>query len=228
MSLTQNHPVASHLALTSYNSDTDRSGSLHLGNLIKPELIFTESSSLNGSRSELAREESEQDLEGRTKVAITGGLSSQIRRRTNTDESRRLQMFLTLLCHTLSFSWLLTDSRPRSNSTFSFVDTQRQGICMGYSLLWTSLLALLCSPIPASGHTPGSQLRSPWQLQLIPYTRLVSDSALTDNTPCQTFTYPAAPTSVKSLIPIIKPLFQSIHRGSAFLTELSLIQSTIP
>lgn len=125
MSLTQNHPVASHLALTSYNSDTDRSGSLHLGNLIKPELIFTESSSLNGSRSELAREESEQDLEGRTKVAITGGLSSQIRRRTNTDESRRLQMFLTLLCHTLSFSWLLTDSRPRSNSTFSFVDTQR-------------------------------------------------------------------------------------------------------
>lgn len=68
---TQNHPVSSHLAHTSYNSDTDRSGSLHLGNLTKPELIFTESSSLNGSRSELAREESEQDLEGRTKVATT-------------------------------------------------------------------------------------------------------------------------------------------------------------
>lgn len=57
---------------TSYSPDTDRSGSLHLGNLIKPELVFRESSSLNGSRSELAREEFEQDLEGRrTKVATT-------------------------------------------------------------------------------------------------------------------------------------------------------------
>ena len=69
---TQNHPGASHLALISYSPDTDRSGSLHLGNLIKPELIFTESSSLNGSRSVLAREDFEQDLEGgRTKVATT-------------------------------------------------------------------------------------------------------------------------------------------------------------
>ena len=68
----QNHPMASHLAITSYSSDTDRSGSLYLGNLIKLELIFTESSSLNDSGSELAREEFEQDLEcRRTKVATT-------------------------------------------------------------------------------------------------------------------------------------------------------------
>lgn len=74
----QNQPVASHLAIKSQSPDTDRCGSLYFVDLIKLELIFTESSSLNCSESELAKEEFAQDLKGgRKTVAITLGRSFQ-------------------------------------------------------------------------------------------------------------------------------------------------------